>query len=120
MIPTKLPVLSPFTDEEYLEGSKLIEGFSGREIKGAILDMLLSKAEKSKDSISFSIEDLYSALNKKQVAKKQLKAEEEHRIKNKIEKKLKEKAAEIEALEQIEKKQDNKQQEEPQIADSKE
>lgn len=70
MIPTKLPVLSPFTDEEYLEGSKLIEGFSGREIKGAILDMLLSKAEKSKDSIIFSIEDLYSALNKKQVAKK--------------------------------------------------
>ena len=120
MIPTKLPVLSPFTDEEYLEGSKLIEGFSGREIKGAILDMLLSKAEKSKDSIIFSIEDLYSALNKKQVAKKQLKAEEEHRIKNKIEKKLKEKAAEIEALEKKKKKQDNKQQEEPQIADSKE
>ncbi len=101
MIPSRLPVNKPFTDEEYLEGSKLIEGFSGREIKGAILDLLLSKTEKNNPNIVFSIEDLYSVLAKKQTAKKELKAEEERRIKNKIEKKLKEKAAEAEALKQV-------------------
>ncbi len=102
MIPSRLPVDKPFTDEEYLEGSKLIEGFNGREIKGAILELLLSKAEQNNPSVVFSIDDLYSVLQKKQTAKKELKAEEERRIKNKIEKKLKEKAAEAEALKQIE------------------
>lgn len=106
MIPSRLPVSKPFTDEDFLEGSKLIEGFSGREIKGAILDLLLSKAEQNNPNIIFSIDDLYSALSKKQTAKKELKAEEERRIKNKIEKKLKEKAAEAEALKQV--KEENK------------
>lgn len=103
MIPSRLPTNKPFTDEEYIEGSKLIEGFSGREIKGAILDLLLSKAERNNPSIIFSIDDLYSALTKKQTVKKELKAEEERRIKNKIEKKLKEKAAEAEALKDVKK-----------------
>lgn len=106
MIPSRLPVSKPFTDEDFLEGSKLIEGFSGREIKGAILDLLLSKAEQNNPNIIFSIDDLYSALSKKQTAKRELKAEEERRIKNKIEKKLKEKAAEAEALKQV--KEENK------------
>lgn len=101
MIPSRLPVTTPFSDEELLEGSKLIEGFSGREIKGAILDFLLSKAEPNNTAIVFSIEDLYSVLTKRQTAKKELQAEEERRIKNKIEKKLKEKAAEAEALKQV-------------------
>ena len=114
MIPSRLPVDKPFTDEEYLEGSKLIEGFNGREIKGAILDLLLSKAEQTNCSIVFSIEDLYSILQKKQAAKKELKAEEERRIKNKIEKKLKEKAAEAEALKQIENSDESKSSEEVQ------
>lgn len=98
MIPSKLPVDMPFTDEQYLEASALIDGFSGREIKGAILDLLLSKAESGRSDIVFSIDDLYEALKKKKKAKMELKAEEERRIKNKIEKKLKEKAAEAEAL----------------------
>lgn len=98
MIPTKLPIVKPFTDEQFMEASALIDGFSGREIKGAILDMLLSKAESGKFDIVFSIDDLYEALKKKKKAKMELKAEEERRIKNKIEKKLKEKAAEAEAL----------------------
>lgn len=106
MIPSRLPVNKPFTNDEYIECSKQIEGFSGREIKGAILDLLLSKAELNNHGIIFSIDDLYSALIKKQTAKKELKAEEERRIKNKIEKKLKEKAAEAEALKQV--KEENK------------
>lgn len=114
MIPSRLPVDKPFTDEEYLEGSKLIEGFNGREIKGAILELLLSKAEQNNPSVVFSIDDLYSVLQKKQTAKKELKAEEERRIKNKIEKKLKEKAAEAEALKQIENSDESKSSEEVQ------
>lgn len=102
MIPSKLPVKKPFTEEEYIEASKIIEGFSGREIKGAILDLLLSKAEPNNPDVIFTIEDLYSAFENKQKAKKELKAEEERRIKNKIERKIKEKAAEAEALKNAE------------------
>jgi len=98
MIPSKLPVNKPFTEEEYNKASALIDGFSGREIKGAILDLLLSKAEPNNPNICFCIEDVYDILSKKKKAKVELKAEEERRIKNKIEKKLKEKAAEAEAL----------------------
>lgn len=101
MIPSRLPILSPFTDEQYLEASALIDGFSGREIKGAILDLILSKADINNSDIVFTIKDLYDTLRKKQEAKKELKAEEERRIKSKIEKKLKEKAAEAEALKKV-------------------
>lgn len=103
MIPPRLPVERPFTEEDYLEGSRLIDGFNGREIKGAILDLLLTKAEQDNPNIKFSVNDLFSILTKKQTAKKELKAEEERRIKNKIERKLKEKAAEAEALKNAEK-----------------
>lgn len=98
MIPSKLPLTEPLTDEHFVEASALIEGFSGREIKGAILDLLLSKADVDNPNIYFSAQDIYDVLSKKYESKKQLKAEEERRIKDKIEKKLKEKAAEAEAL----------------------
>ena len=91
MIPSRLPVDNKFTDEEYLMASDLIEGFSGREIKGAVLDMLLSKADTQADTIIFTIEDLYSVLRKKMEAKKELKEQEERRITDKIIKKIKEK-----------------------------
>lgn len=98
MIPSRLPINEPFTDAQYLEASALIEGFSGREIKGAILDLLLSKASKNDENVQFTINDLFDVLSKKMKAKLELKAEDERRIKNKIEKKLKEKAAEAEAI----------------------
>ena len=78
----------------------VVEGFSGREIKGAILDLLLSKADPNNDAIVFSINDINSTLAKRQAARKELKAEEDRRIKNKIMKKLKENAAEEEARKQ--------------------
>lgn len=106
MIPSRLPVARPFTDEEYLEASKLIEGFSGREIKGAIMDLILSKADPTDRNVVFTIDDLYEALARKMVAKQELKAQEEERIKSKIEKKLKEKAAEAEAMKKLEKPED--------------
>ncbi len=72
MIPAKLPVDKSFTYEEFMEASKIVEGFSGREIKGAILDLLLSKAEPNNNAIKFTIEDFYNIFNKKQEAKKSL------------------------------------------------
>ncbi|MCF0184796.1 MAG: ATP-binding protein [Bacteroidaceae bacterium] len=109
MIPSRLPVQQPFTDEEYLAASDLIDGFSGREIKGAVLDMLLEKADPAAESIVFTIDDLYTVLEKRKKAKKELKEQEERRIKDKISKKLKEKAEEARAI----KEQEEQLQEEP-------
>ena len=96
MLPSRLPLEAPFTTEQLMTASAMIEGFSGREIKGAILELLLSKAGSEKPLISF--EDLCSVFRKKFLEKKELKEQEELRIKQKIEKKLKEKAAENEAI----------------------
>ena len=98
MIPSKLPVDHFFTDEEVMEASKIIDGFNGREIKGAILDCLLSKADPSNQDVVFTVEDFYAVFKKKKQAKIDLKKEEEKRVKDKISKKLKEKAEENKAL----------------------
>ena len=99
MLPSRLPVNAPISDEQILEVSKLIEGFSGREIKGTILDLLLSKATlENPEKIVFSIEDIKDVFAKKKKALDELKAEEERRLKEKIEKKIKEKAEEARAM----------------------
>lgn len=93
-LPPFLPIEKPFTDEEILEVSEIIDGFSGREIKNAILSMLLKKAgEYGKDSI-FVIDDLKQAMQTKKEELERLKAEENERLKLKISTKLKEKAME--------------------------
>lgn len=93
-LPPFLPIEKPFTDEEILEISEIIDGFSGREIKNAILSMLLKKAgECGKDSI-FVIDDLKAAMTAKKEEMERLKAEENERLKLKISTKLKEKAME--------------------------
>lgn len=96
-IPKNLPLLSPFTEEQYMEASLILEGFSGREIKGAILDMLLAKADINATGIVFTYEDLCTSFTKKKEEKERLKAEENRLLKEKITKKLHEKAAEAEA-----------------------
>ena len=58
-LPSRLPIDKPFSDEEILEISDIIEGFSGREIKNAILTMLLKKAGECEDKEAvFTIDDL--------------------------------------------------------------
>lgn len=96
MLPKQLPLAVQFTDEQIMEASAIIDGFSGREIKTAILEMLLSKADPTNYNIFFYYEDLVFALRKKKVSKEKLKAEEEALLKEKIAKKLKEKAKEAE------------------------
>lgn len=98
MLPSKLPKDLTFTYDNLMAESEEIEGFSGREIKNAILDMLLRKAENGHINCNFSISDLHNALTKKKEEKERLKKEENRLLKEKIVKKLKEKAEEAKAM----------------------
>ncbi len=100
MIPAKLPVDHPFSKSEYLEASELIEGFAGREIKGAILSMLLNKASQETDNLIFTFCDLKDALIKKKEQLELLKKEESEKRKEKIVKRLQEKMEEDAAVEE--------------------
>ena len=103
MLPAKLPMLHRPTQDELLEASDLIEGFSGREIKSAVLTMLLDKAGKEEENPFFTLEDLKDALTKKKEQIEKLKAEEKERRKAKIVKKLEEKFEEDAAVEEHQK-----------------
>lgn len=91
MIPTKLPLSEPISKETLDEASDILEGFSGREIKSAVLELLLSKAEKKPTNITFSSIDFINAFKKKKMQKEQLKNEERKIMKEKILRKLSEK-----------------------------
>lgn len=93
-LPPYMPLERPFTDDEILEVSDIIEGFSGREIKNAILSMLLKKAGEYGEKSIFVIDDLKQTMANKKEEVERLKAEENARLKEKISKKLKEKAME--------------------------
>lgn len=91
MIPSKLPLERDITEEEFLEASEIIDGFSGREIKGAILEMLLSKAGVENDH-KFSIDDIKQSLIGKKESMDRLKEQETQRLKDKIMKSANEQA----------------------------
>jgi AAA+ superfamily predicted ATPase len=97
-IPASLPHDETINKETILEESKFIDGFSGRDIKNAILDMLLRKAGESTEDACFCIADLHNALLAKEEQKRLLKEEEQRALKNRIARKLKEKVAEQAAL----------------------
>ncbi len=99
MLPSKLPVDHRFSNEELLEASDLIDGFAGREIKNAILTMLLDKASLGSDNPVFTFNDLKAVLEKKKEQIEKLKAEEKERRKEKIAKRLQDKIEEDEAYE---------------------
>ena len=88
MLPSKLPMAPRPTNEELLEISDMIDGFSGREIKNAILTMLLDKAGRGNCSPQFSLDDLKTAMAKKKEQIDKLKEEETKRRKEKIAKRL--------------------------------
>ncbi len=93
-LPPFMPKERDFTDEEILEISENIDGFAGREIKNAILAMLLKKAGESGEDSVFVIDDLNQAMLSKKEEIARLKAEENERLKTKIATKLQEKAME--------------------------
>ena len=94
MIPQKLPTDSFWTDEQLLSASDEIDGLSGREIKGAILEMLLAKANSEGKNAVFCFDDLLQTMKHKKASLEKLKKEENERLKNKILRKLKEKSME--------------------------
>jgi SpoVK/Ycf46/Vps4 family AAA+-type ATPase len=106
-IPPRLPVVErfaegqPFSDEVYLEASKLIEGFSGREIRNAVLDLLLKKAQPD-GNVLFSEEDVLDAFRKKKEEKDRLENERMLIKKEKIMNKLMEDSLEEKAKEELE------------------
>ena len=65
----------------------MIEGFSGREIRNAVLDLLLRKAEPDGDVI-FLEEDLLEAFRKKKEEKERLENERKVILKEKIRSKM--------------------------------
>lgn len=99
MLPSKMPLDHRFTLDELLEASDLIEGFAGREIKNAILTMLLDKASQNLSNPIFTLEDLKVALTKKKEQIEKLKAEENDRRKAKIAKRLQDRLEEDAAYE---------------------
>ncbi len=94
MIPSKLPLSEPLSQETLDEASDIMEGFSGREIKSAVLELLLDKAEIDATNITFSGIDFINAFRKKKLQKEQLKNEERKILKEKILRKLTEKSEE--------------------------
>lgn len=94
MIPTKLPLSEPISQEELDEASDILEGFSGREIKSAVLELLLDKAEKDPSNITFCGNDFINAFRNKKLQKEQLKNEEKKILKEKILRKITEKSEE--------------------------
>ena len=99
MLPSKMPLDHRFTQNELLEASDLIEGFAGREIKNAILTMLLDKASQNLSNPIFTLEDFKVALTKKKEQIEKLKAEENNRRKAKIAKRLQDRLEEDAAYE---------------------
>lgn len=108
MLPSKMPLEHRFTQEELLEASDLIEGFAGREIKNAILTMLLDKASLGLEQPIFTLDDLKTALSQKKEQIDKLKAEEKERRKEKIAKRLQDKFEEDAAYESQRQNQRNK------------
>lgn len=94
MIPSKLPMKVPIEDLEFDEVAELSDGLSGREIKNAVLTMLLKKAKRNGAESHFVYEDLKDAIKSKKESIMKLKAEETSRLKAKIERKLREKSME--------------------------
>jgi SpoVK/Ycf46/Vps4 family AAA+-type ATPase len=90
MIPSKLPLASPLDETLLNQCSDILDGFSGREIKSAILELLLSKVDDNHNDFLFNGNDFIEAFEHKKEQKKKLKDEETRIQKEKILRKLSE------------------------------
>lgn len=75
MIPSKLPLPEPLTDQDLSELGNMTEGFSGRELKNAILDTLLTKAMEGKENAIFTFSDFKQGFENKKKEMETLKTE---------------------------------------------
>jgi len=83
-IPRRLPLEGSLTEQHLREISSLCEGFSGREIKGAIQECLLSKASEEGQNAVFCFEDFKNAFINKADSLKRLEEEKQKDKKAKI------------------------------------
>ncbi|MCQ2225611.1 MAG: ATP-binding protein [Paludibacteraceae bacterium] len=97
-LPPRLPLEHSLTMEDFLLASESAEGLSGREIKNAIFEMLLSKADVNNDSVQFSANDVVAAMKKKRLSLQQLEDERKRNIKERILKRVEEKIEEDSAI----------------------
>lgn len=89
MIPTKLPLKRKISGRELFEASDIVEGLSGREIKNAMLKMLLNKSDDPEHLFTF--EDIKEAMRGKMLEIAAIRQEENRILKQKITKALTEK-----------------------------
>ncbi len=75
MIPSKLPLAVPLADQELKELGEMTEGFSGREMKNAILDTLLAKASEDNEAAIFTFSDFKKGFENKKKEMEALKKE---------------------------------------------
>ena len=83
-IPYKLPISSPLSENEYKNLSVIMEGLSGREIKGAILECMLNKVSSEGINSVFSYDDFKNAFEKKQESINKLQEEKNKQKSDKI------------------------------------
>jgi len=104
MIPAKLPLAQPITGRQLFEASDIIDGLSGREIKNAMLKMLLNHSDTPDHRFTF--DDIKEAMHAKMAEIAAIREEENRIVKQKIMKALAEKSemlkAENEAKEKAE------------------
>ncbi|MBD5286003.1 MAG: AAA family ATPase [Bacteroides sp.] len=84
LIPIKLPIVTPLSVEELEHLAEITEGFSGRELKNAILEVLLRKAKKDGKNAIFGYLDFKEGFEKKKeslaLLKKEKTADKEKKI----------------------------------------
>lgn len=81
MLPKKLPLQNGISEELLLKLSESSDGFSGREIKNAILNILLAKASVCGNNAIFTDEDLISGfIHQKEELEQLKKAKENSKI----------------------------------------
>lgn len=103
-IPERLPLEKQLTEDDYLAASDFAEGLSGREIKNAMLELYLSKADNNCPNIIFTTDDICNAIKKKKDSITELEEERKRNLKEKIIRKFEEKVEEDKAEAEYKKK----------------
>ena len=77
LMPERLPLAAPMTDDDLLAVSDKMEGLAGREIKQAVKQLLFRKAAEDGAEARISADDLTAAMEAKVTEKSNLEAEAE-------------------------------------------
>lgn len=77
LLPERLPLAAPLTDDDLLQVSDKMEGLAGREIKQAVKQLLFRKAAEDGAEARISVADIQEAMEAKVAEKSNLEAEAE-------------------------------------------